>query len=502
MNKPDVKKLILLNLPYVFAFYFADKIAAVFRLAPGTEFIDKLTNGFAVFGSAFANPLPSFHPVDLLVGLVAGALLKLAVYVKGKNRKKFRQGEEYGSARWGKPEDIKPYMDPEFSNNVILTQTEYLTMNSRPKQPKYARNKNILVIGGSGSGKTRFFVKPNLMQMHSSYVVTDPKGTVLVECGKMLEKGGYVIKSLNTINFRKSMHYNPFSYIRSEKDILKLVNTIIVNTKGDGDKSGEDFWVKAEKLYYTALIGYIWYEAPDHEKNFTTLLEMINASEAREDDETFKNPVDVMFDELEARDPDHFAVKQYRKYKLAAGVAAVCPRNIAYIQGRRRDRNAAAAAEEHVSKLLRRGGQHTDFFITAVGGGVHIGEGTIGGKGVVPSNIHESRDRQQQCEEHGKGGHSLFPAQPQLQSLPPSQGKAEDHGNQRQQEEQDLQQILADPIEKLRVEIDDHISAHADLADGHEISEDAVIDQLHLGQQHLCRDQENPCDLAQNLWQA
>ena len=210
-------------------------------------------------------------------------------------------------------------MDPEFSNNVILTQTEFLTMNSRPKQPKYARNKNILVIGGSGSGKTRFFVKPNLMQMHSSYVVTDPKGTVLVECGKMLEKGGYVIKSLNTINFRKSMHYNPFAYIRSEKDILKLVNTIIVNTKGDGDKSGEDFWVKAEKLYYTALIGYIWYESPDHEKNFTTLLEMINASEAREDDETFKNPVDVMFDELEARDPDHFAVKQYRKYKLAAG---------------------------------------------------------------------------------------------------------------------------------------------------------------------------------------
>ena len=326
MNKPDVKKLVLLNLPYVFAFYFADKIAAVFRLAPGTEFIDKLTNGFAVFGTAFANPLPSFHPVDLLIGLIAGALLKLAVYVKGKNRKKFRQGEEYGSARWGKAEDIKPYMDPEFSNNVILTQTEFLTMNSRPKQPKYARNKNILVIGGSGSGKTRFFVKPNLMQMHSSYVVTDPKGTVLVECGKMLEKGGYVIKSLNTINFRKSMHYNPFSYIRSEKDILKLVNTIIVNTKGDGDKSGEDFWVKAEKLYYTALIGYIWYEAPDHEKNFTTLLEMINASEAREDDETFKNPVDVMFDELEARDPDHFAVKQYRKYKLAAGV--VCSKRL------------------------------------------------------------------------------------------------------------------------------------------------------------------------------
>ena len=318
-KKLDIKKLVLLNLPYVFAFYFVDKLAAVFRLAPGTEFIDKLTGGFANFGAAFANPLPSFHPVDLLIGVAGGALLKLAVYMKGKNRKKFRQGEEYGSARWGRTEDIRPYMDDNFSNNVILTQTEGLTMNSRPKQPKYARNKNILVIGGSGSGKTRFFVKPNLMQMHSSYVVTDPKGTVLVECGKMLEKNGYVIKSLNTINFRKSMHYNPFAYIRSEKDILKLVNTIIVNTKGDGDKSGEDFWVKAEKLYYTALIGYIWYEAPEHEKNFTTLLELINASEAREDDETFKNPVDLMFDELEERDPDHFAVKQYRKYKLAAG---------------------------------------------------------------------------------------------------------------------------------------------------------------------------------------
>ena len=322
MNKPDVKKLVLLNLPYVFAFYFADKIAAVFRLAPGTEFIDKLTNGFAVFGTVFANPLPSFHPVDLLIGLIAGALLKLAVYVKGKNRKKFRQGEEYGSARWGKPDDIKPYMDPEFSNNVILTQTEFLTMNSRPKQPKYARNKNILVIGGSGSGKTRFFVKPNLMQMHSSYVVTDPKGTVLVECGKMLEKGGYVIKSLNTINFRKSMHYNPFSYIRSEKDILKLVNTIIVNTKGDGDKSGEDFWVKAERLLYCALIGYIYYEAPEEEQNFSTLLEFINASEAREDDEEFKNPVDELFEDLEKAKPEHFAVRQYKKYKLAAGKTA------------------------------------------------------------------------------------------------------------------------------------------------------------------------------------
>ena len=340
MNKPDVKKLILLNLPYAFSFYFADKIAAVFRLAPGTEFIDKLTNGFAVFGTAFANPLPSFHPVDLLVGLSAGVLLKLAVYVKGKNRKKFRQGEEYGSARWGKPEDIKPYMDPEFSNNVILTQTEFLTMNSRPKQPKYARNKNILVIGGSGSGKTRFFVKPNLMQMHSSYVVTDPKGQLLSEVGTMLRRGApkldengkpmrdargkviyepYRIKVLNTINFKKSMKYNPFAYIRSEKDILKLVNVIIANTKGDGEKSSEDFWVKAERLLYCALIGYIWYEAEPEEKNFLTLLELINASEAREDDEEFQSPVDLLFAKLEKEHPDHFAVKQYRKFKLAAG---------------------------------------------------------------------------------------------------------------------------------------------------------------------------------------
>ena len=342
MNKPDVKKLILLNLPYVFTFYFADKIAAVFRLAHGTAFIDRLTNGFAVFGTAFANPLPSFHPVDLFIGVLASALLKLAVYVKGKNRKKFRQGEEYGSARWGKPEDIKPYMDPEFSNNVILTQTEFLTMNSRPKQPKYARNKNILVIGGSGSGKTRFFVKPNLMQMHSSYVVTDPKGTILVECGKMLQRGApklgkdgkpmrdkhgkviyepYRIKVLNTINFKKSMHYNPFAYIHSEKDILKLVTTLIANTKGEG-KAGDDFWVKAETLLYCALIGYIHYEAPVEEQNFSTLIEFINAMEVREDDEEFKNPVDLMFDALESEKPNHFAVRQYKKYKLAAGKTA------------------------------------------------------------------------------------------------------------------------------------------------------------------------------------
>lgn len=320
-KKLDIKKLVLLNLPYVFAFYFVDKLAAVFRLAPGTEFIDKLTGGFANFGAAFANPLPSFHPVDLLIGVAGGALLKLAVYIKGKNRKKFRQGEEYGSARWGRPEDIRPYMDDDFSNNVILTQTEGLTMNSRPKQPKYARNKNILVIGGSGSGKTRFFVKPNLMQMHSSYVVTDPKGSVVCEVGKLLERNNYKIKIFNTINFKKSMHYNPFAYIHSEKDILKLVTTLITNTKGDG-KSGDEFWTKAETLLYCALIGYIHYEAPPEEQNFTTLLEFINAMEVREDDEEYKNPVDRMFEELEAREPNHFAVRQYKKYSLAAGKTA------------------------------------------------------------------------------------------------------------------------------------------------------------------------------------
>lgn len=317
-----MKKLVLLNIPYVFAFYFADKVAFAFQLAAGGDLLSVLSAGMSNLSTAFRNPLPSFNLTDLLIGAAAALLLKLLVYVKAKNRKKFRQGIEYGSARWGTSEDIKPYIDPVFQNNVILTQTERLTMDSRPKQPKYARNKNVMVIGGSGSGKTRFYVKPNLMQMHSSYCVTDPKGTILVECGKMLVRNGYAVKSLNTINFAKSLHYNPFAYIHSEKDILKLVNTIIVNTKGEGDKSGEDFWVKAEKLYYTALIGYIWYEAPDNEKNFTTLLEMINASEAREDDETFKNPVDKMFDELEAEEPEHFAVKQYRKYKLAAGKTA------------------------------------------------------------------------------------------------------------------------------------------------------------------------------------
>ena len=318
----DKKKLILMNLPYILAGYFCDKIAWLWRVSPGSNASDKMMVAMNGLNDLFSNPLPSFFPKDLLIGIAGGVVLRLVVYFKAKNAKKFRQGVEYGSARWGNAKDIEPYVDPVFENNVILTETERLMMSGRPKQPKYARNKNILVIGGSGSGKTRFFVKPNLMQMHSSYVVTDPKGTVLVECGKMLLKNGYKVKVLNTINFKKSMHYNPFAYIRSEKDILKLVNTIILNTKGEGQQSGEDFWVKAEKLYYTALIGYIWYECVEEEQNFTTLLDMINASEAREDDEEFKNPVDLMFDELEEREPDHFAVKQYKKYKLAAGKTA------------------------------------------------------------------------------------------------------------------------------------------------------------------------------------
>ena len=320
--KPEIKKLLILNLPYLLFVWLFDKVGAAVRLSPGADASAKLLHLGDGFTAAFSSIAPSFHPADLALGIAGAAIVRLIIYVKGKNAKKYRKGMEYGSARWGNAEDIKPYTDPVFENNIPLTQTERLTMNSRPKQPKYARNKNILVIGGSGSGKTRFFVKPSLMQMHSSYVVTDPKGTVLIECGKLLQRGGYRIKVLNTINFKKSMKYNPFAYLRSEKDILKLVNTIIANTKGDGEKSGEDFWVKAEKLYYTALIGYIWYEAPDEEKNFTTLLEMINASEAREDDEDFQNPVDLMFERLEEKDPEHFAVKQYRKYKLAAGKTA------------------------------------------------------------------------------------------------------------------------------------------------------------------------------------
>ena len=319
MNAINWKKLILPNIPYLLFVYLFDKVGQAVRLAPGADLSGKVLSLGEGFSMAFATPLPSLAPMDLLIGIAGAALIRLIVYVKGKNAKKYRKGIEYGSARWGTAEDIKPYTDPVFQNNVLLTQTERLTMNSRPKQPKYARNKNILVIGGSGSGKTRFFVKPNLMQMHSSYVVTDPKGTVLVECGKLLQRGGYRIKVLNTINFKKSMKYNPFAYLRSEKDILKLVNTLIANTKGDGEKAGEDFWVKSERLFYCALIGYIWYEAPEEEKNFTTLLEMINASEAREDDPEFQSPVDLMFERLEEKDPEHFAVRQYKKFLLSAG---------------------------------------------------------------------------------------------------------------------------------------------------------------------------------------
>ena len=320
--KPDLKRLLLLNLPYLFFVYLFGKLGQAYRLATGVGFSEKVLHCLDGFTAAFANAAPSLHPFDLCIGVAGAVLMRLVVYVKGKNAKKYRKGMEYGSARWGTAADIRPYIDPDFYNNVLLTQTERLTMNGRPKQPKYARNKNVLVIGGSGSGKTRFFVKPNLMQLHSSYICTDPKGSLLIETGQMFERGGYRIKVLNTINFSKSMRYNPFVYLHSEKDILKLVNTIIANTKGEGEKSAEDFWVKAERLYYTALIGYIYYEAPEAEKNFTTLLEMINASEAREDDEDFKNPVDLLFDQLEERDPEHFAVKQYRKYKLAAGKTA------------------------------------------------------------------------------------------------------------------------------------------------------------------------------------
>ena len=342
MKQLNVKKLVLLNLPYFLLGLFATNLGEAWRLATGADASAKMLSFFSTLPVALGSWWPSLHPLDLLVGLCCGAGLRLAVYLKGKNAKKYRHNVEYGSARWGTHEDIAPYMDPVFQNNVILTQTERLTMSSRPKIPKYARNKNVLVIGGSGSGKTRFWLKPNLMQMHSSYVVTDPKGTILVECGKMLQRGApklgkdgkpvkdkhgkivyepYQIKVLNTINFKKSMHYNPFSYIHSEKDILKLVTTLIANTKGEG-KAGDDFWVKAETLLYCALIGYIHYEAPVEEQNFSTLIEMINSMEVREDDEEFKNAVDLMFDELKERDPNHFAVRQYAKYKLAAGKTA------------------------------------------------------------------------------------------------------------------------------------------------------------------------------------
>ena len=314
------KKFILSNIPYLSFFYIGNIISKHINSYVGGDIIDRIMVGISDIGTL--SYIPSLNPRDLLVGISVAAIVKLVVYSKGKNKKKYRQGKEYGSARWGESKDIAPYIDPKFENNVLITNTERLTMNSRPKNPKYARNKNVLVIGGSGSGKTRFYVKPNLMQMHSSYVVTDPKGTLVLECGKMLYENGYDIKILNTINFKKSMKYNPFAYLRSEKDILKLVQTIIANTKGDGEKAGEDFWVKAEKLYYTALIGYIYYEAPEEEKNFKTLLDMIDASEVREDDETYMNPIDRLFEALEKKDPSHFAVKQYKKYKLAAGKTA------------------------------------------------------------------------------------------------------------------------------------------------------------------------------------
>ncbi len=318
----DKKKLFLMNLPYVLTGYFCDKVACLWRVSPGQDASAKMMEVMAGMEDLFSSPLPSFYPKDLLIGVCCGIALRLAVYFKSKNAKKFRKGVEYGSARWGNAKDIEPYMDSVFENNILLTQTERLMMSGRPKQPKYARNKNILVIGGSGSGKTRFHIKPNLMQMNASYIVTDPKGTVLEECGKMLERGGYEIRVLNTINFKQSMRYNPFKYIYCENDILKLVNCIMENTKGEDSKGGEDFWSKAEALYYQALIAYIWYEAPEEEKNMTTLLEMLNASEVREDDENFKNAVDLMFEQLQQRDPEHFAVRQYVKYKMAAGKTA------------------------------------------------------------------------------------------------------------------------------------------------------------------------------------
>ena len=316
----DKAKFLKQNIPYLAFFYVGNIFSHHVRAYTGGDVIDKIFQGILELNTM--SFIPSIHVADILMGVGVAAIIKFIVYTKGKNAKKFRQGKEYGSARWGTAKDIQPYVDEKFQNNILLTQTERLTMNGRPANPKYARNKNVLVIGGSGSGKTRFYVKPNLMQMHSSYCVTDPKGTIVIECGKMLEDNGYEIKILNTINFKKSMKYNPFAYLKSEKDILKLVQTIIANTKGEGEKAGEDFWVKAEKLYYTALIGYIFYEAPREEKNFATLLDMIDASEVREDDETYMNPIDRLFEALEKKEPTHFAVKQYKKYKLAAGKTA------------------------------------------------------------------------------------------------------------------------------------------------------------------------------------
>ena len=322
MNTKKLKKIIIKTLPYVLMGLVCTNLGEAWRLAEGADASKKLLSFFSTLGTAFSNPLPSFHPVDLLVGAICGGALYLAVYIRHKNAKHFKHNQEYGSARWGTHADIEPFMDPKFENNVILTATERLTMSNRPKNPATARNKNVLIVGGSGSGKTRFWLKPNLLQMHSSYVVTDPKGSILVECGYALQTiGKYEVKVFNTINFSKSMHYNPFAYIHSEKDILKLVTTLIANTKGDG-KSGDEFWTKAETLLYCALIGYIHYEAPVEEQNFASLIEFINAMEVREDDEEFQNPVDIMFENLEKRNPKHFAVRQYKKYKLAAGKTA------------------------------------------------------------------------------------------------------------------------------------------------------------------------------------
>ena len=326
MKQVNIKKLVLLSLPYLFVALFATKLGEAWRMTPGADLSAKvlhLTDGFAAAFQSFA---PSFYPADLCVGVILAAALRLAVYIKGKNARKYRRNMEYGSARWGTPDDIRPYIAPAFEDNIILTQTERLTMSSRPKDPKTARNKNVLIVGGSGSGKTRFWLKPNLMQCTSktyptSFVVCDPKGSVVIECGNLLLRNHYRIKIMNTINFKKSMHYNPFSYIHSEKDILKLVNCLIANTKGEG-KGGDDFWVKAETLLYTALIGYIHFEAPVEEQNFSTLIEFINAMEVREDDEEFENAVDLMFKELKERDPNHFAVRQFAKYKLSAGKTA------------------------------------------------------------------------------------------------------------------------------------------------------------------------------------
>ena len=315
------KKLLILNLPYFIAGLVCTNLGEAWRIAEGADMSEKLLGFLSALGAAFSNPMPSLHPLDLLIGVCCGAGMRLAVYLKGKNAKKYRHGMEYGSARWGTQKDIEPFEDPVFANNVILTRTERLMMGNRPKNPANARNKNVLVVGGSGSGKTRFWLKPNLLQCHSSYVVTDPKGDIVIDCGQALLKNGYSIRIFNTINFRKSMHYNPFAYIHSEKDILKLTTTLIANTKGDG-KAGDEFWTKAETLLYCALIGYIYYEAPEEEQNFSTLLEFINASETREEDEEFKNAVDLLFEELERDEPNHFAVRQYKKYKLAAGKTA------------------------------------------------------------------------------------------------------------------------------------------------------------------------------------